>query len=47
MLVNAYNAVTAYYVHVVEDMDKAKEIAGRLIEIDPENGNAKAILGIK
>ena len=45
MLINAYNAVIAYYVHGINDMAKAKEIAQKVIEIDPENANAKALLG--
>lgn len=45
MLVNAYNAVIAYYVHGVNDMAKAKETAQKVIAIDPENANAKALLG--
>lgn len=47
MLINAYNAATAYYVHVADDMEKAKEVASKVIEIDPENENAKAILSLK
>jgi tetratricopeptide (TPR) repeat protein len=47
MLGDAYNTLIAYYVHAVNDMDKAKEIASKLIELDPENANAKAILGSK
>lgn len=47
MLVNAYNAVIAYYVHCMDNIDKAKEIAAKVIEIDPENANAKAVLGAK
>ncbi len=45
MLINAYNTIIAYYVHCVNDMDKAKDIASKLIELDPENANAKALLG--
>ena len=47
MLINAYNTIVAYYVHSMNDMDKAKEVAQKLIELDPENANAKAILGIE
>lgn len=47
MLINAYNAATFYYVHVADDMEKAKEVAAKVIEIDPENENAKAILSLK
>lgn len=45
MLINAYNTIIAYYVHCMNDMDKAKEIAEKLVVLDPENANAKAILG--
>ena len=45
MLGDAYNTLIAYYVHALNDMDKAKEVAAKLIEIDPNNGNAKAVLG--
>ncbi len=47
LLVNAYNAITAYYVHAAEDYAKAKEYAAKLLQIDPENANAKAILDAK
>ena len=47
MLVEAYNALIAYYVHASNDMDKAKEVAAKLVEIEPDNGNAKAVLGMK
>lgn len=45
MLVDAYNALIAYYVHANNDMDKAKDVAAKLIELDPNNANAKAVLG--
>ena len=45
MLVDAYNALIAYYVHANNDMDKAKDVAEKLIELDPNNANAKAVLG--
>ena len=45
MLVDAYNAWIAYYVHANNDMDKAKDVAAKLIELDPNNANAKAVLG--
>jgi len=47
MLVDAYNTLIAYYVHATNDMDKAKEVATKLVELDPNNGNAKAVLGMK
>lgn len=47
MLINAYNAVIAYYVHCVNDMAKAKEVSAKVIELDPENESAKAVLGMK
>lgn len=47
LLVNALNTSTAYLVHIMKDMDKAKELSQKLIELDPENANAKAILGIQ
>ena len=47
MLVDAYNTLIAYYVHASNDMDKAKEVATKLVELDPNNGNAKAVLGMK
>lgn len=45
MLADSFNTLIAYYVHAVNDMDKAKDIAAKLIELDPENANAKAVLG--
>lgn len=45
MLINAYNAAIAYYAHCMDDLAKAKEIAAKVAEIDPENPNVKALLG--
>lgn len=45
-LASAYNYLIPYYIHIKNDMDTAKKVAEKLIVIDPENGNAKAILGI-
>lgn len=45
MLINAYNAAIAYYAHCVDDMAKAKEVAQKVVQIDPDNANAKALLG--
>lgn len=42
---DALNFSSVYYVHCMDDMEKAKEFATKLLEIDPENANAKAILG--
>lgn len=47
ILKTAYNYVTVYYVHVANDMEKAKQLATKLLELDPENANAKAILGVQ
>lgn len=47
LLINALNTSTAYLVHVEKDMEKAKELSTKLLELDPENGNAKAILGVQ
>lgn len=47
ILKTAYNYVTVYYVHVADNLDKAKELAAKLLELDPENANAKAILGVQ
>lgn len=47
ILVNAYNAVCAYYVHCMDDIESAKPYATKLLELDPENATAKAILGVQ
>ncbi|MBQ0074943.1 MAG: tetratricopeptide repeat protein [Prevotella sp.] len=47
ILKTSYNYVTVYYVHVADNMEKAKELAAKLLELDPENANAKAILGVQ
>ncbi len=44
LLITAYNALTTYHVQVNSDLEKAKEVAAKLIELDPENANAKVIL---
>lgn len=46
LLINALNTATAYLVHIANDMEKAKELSTKLLELDPENANAKAILGL-
>lgn len=45
VLKKAYNYLIPYYVHCVDNMNDAKTVAEKLIKIDPENANAKAILG--
>lgn len=47
MLINAYEAICTNYVHNLNDMDKAKEYAEKLIQLNPESANAKAILSLK
>ena len=47
MLINAYEAICTNYVHNLNDMDKAKEYAEKLIKLNPESANAKAILSLK
>lgn len=47
LLINAYNAACAYYVHCLEDMEGAKPFATKLLALDPENQTAKAILGVE
>lgn len=47
LLINAYNTATAYLVHVKNDMDAAKPLAEKLLQLDENNANAKAILGIQ
>lgn len=46
LLITAYNAACAYYVHCLDDMESAKPYATKLLELDPENQTAKAILGV-
>lgn len=47
MLINAYNAAIAYYARCMDDLAKAKEVAAKLVELDPNNDNAKLVLGMK
>lgn len=47
MLINAYEAICTNYVHNLNDMAKAKEYAEKLIQLNPESANAKAILSLK
>lgn len=46
MLINAYNAAIAYYARCMDDLAKAKEVAAKLVELDPNNDNAKIVLGM-
>ncbi|MDY4160967.1 MAG: hypothetical protein SOX94_05615 [Prevotella sp.] len=46
MLINAYNAAIAYYARCMDDLAKAKEVAAKLVELDPNNDNAKLVLGM-
>ncbi|MBO5233007.1 MAG: hypothetical protein J6B33_01705 [Prevotella sp.] len=45
LLINAYSAVCAYYVHCMDDMETAKQHAQKLLQLDSENASAKAIVG--
>ena len=47
LLINAYNAICAYYVHCIDDMEAAKPFATKLLELDANNTTAKAILGVE
>ena len=46
MLKDAYNTLLYYYVNCVDDMAKGKEVAAKLLELDPENEGAKAVMGL-
>lgn len=46
ILTNAYNAICAYYVHIADDLESAKQYANKLLQLDPENANAKAIVSL-
>ena len=47
MLVDAYNTLLYYYVNCIDNMEKGKEVAAKLLELDPENEGAKAVMGMK
>jgi tetratricopeptide (TPR) repeat protein len=46
MLASAYATLLFYYVNCVDDMEKGKEVAAKLLELDPENEGAKAVMGL-
>ncbi len=46
LLITAYNAVCAYYVHCIDNVEAAKPYATKLLALDAENATAKAILGM-
>lgn len=47
VLKTTYNYLIAYYAQVKDDMAGAKAVAEKLIVIEPDNSNAKIVLGIK
>ena len=46
MLAAAYATLLYYYVNCIDDMEKGKEVAAKLLELDPENEGAKAVMGM-
>ena len=46
MLASAYATLLFYYVNCIDDMEKGKEVAAKLLELDPENEGAKAVMGL-
>ena len=46
MLAAAYSTLLYYYVNCIDDMEKGKEVAAKLLELDPENEGAKAVMGL-
>lgn len=47
MLAAAYATLLYYYVNCIDDMEKGKEVAAKLLELDPENEGAKAVMEMK
>ena len=47
MLAAAYATLLYYYVNCIDNMEMGKEVAAKLLELDPENEGAKAVIGMK
>ena len=47
MLAAAYATLLYYYVNCIDDMAQGKEVAAKLLELDPENEGAKAVMGMQ
>ena len=47
MLAAAYATLLYYYVNCIDNMEMGKEVAAKLLELDPENEGAKAVMGMK
>ena len=47
MLAAAYATLLYYYVNCIDNMEMGKEVAAKLLELDPENEGAKAAIGMK